>query len=83
MSNIEDLPDGQLKHAPTWRKYVDACGRCHRCKEMTSLLDPCCGVSVDFEGGSMNYEDLWEEIEQEMKDYYERDYDAEGKDRDL
>lgn len=68
--NVEDLSDAELKNSPTWLKYVDVCGRCHRCKEMTGALDPCCGVSIDFEGGSLHYEDLWEEIENEMNDYY-------------
>ena len=46
------------------RKYADAYGMCHDCKEYTEVLNPCCGARVEFEGHSTSYEDF-DEIELE------------------
>lgn len=72
--DVTELPESILKKSPTWLRYADECGRCHRCHEMTGLLDPCCGASVDFEGGTKNWEDLWNQIEEELCEQAEAQY---------
>lgn len=69
--DVTELPETQLKKSPTWLKTVDQSGTCARCGEHTSLLDPCCGVGVYFEGGLESYEDLWSEIEEELSEQAE------------
>jgi hypothetical protein len=83
MINVEDLPEEQLKKSKTWLRYVDAFGSCTACGEHCSLLDPCCGSPVWFEGGTESFDSLWEQIEDELKDAAIPDYDAQAKDNKL
>lgn len=43
-------------------KWVDEQGMCNSCHEYTSVLNPCCGSSVSFEGGSEYWETLLNEV---------------------
>lgn len=54
----------------TRQKYEGECGLCMSCKEWTPLLDPCCGGSVLYEGGTINTESLMEEIEAEENEQH-------------
>ena len=65
--NVEELPESQLKQSPTYLCYQNACGSCNSCGEMTSPLNPCCDSPVHFEGGTTYFNDLWAEIEKELK----------------
>lgn len=47
------------KHLDYWN---EECGMCMKCKEWTSVLLPCCGVSVWYEGDTMSGEDLIAEV---------------------
>lgn len=74
--DVTELPESQLKKSKTWRENVDQFGRCSRCGEMASLLDPCCGAGLHFEGGNSHYEDLWSDIEFELQEIAEADYES-------
>lgn len=64
--DVTDLPKEQLMKSATYVKWVDRTGTCSKCHEWTEVLSPCCGYAVNLEGGSVSYEDLWDEIEQEL-----------------
>ena len=66
MNDGRDLPESVLKNSKTWVQDADAEGICLGCGEHTDVLSPCCGDSVDFEGGSECADDLWSEIEEEL-----------------
>lgn len=50
------------------KDYIGECGICNRCGEWTEVLQPCCGVSVSFEGGSIDLSDF---DEVELDEYLE------------
>lgn len=83
MIDVVDLPKEQLMKSATYLRYVDATGMCMRCKEWTGVLDPCCSATVSFEGGFLNSDDLWNQIDDELKKLAEPDYDAQAKDDKL
>jgi len=47
------------------QKWTDKCGQCVSCGEWTSCLSPCCSTSVHYEGGTVNWEDLLADIQEE------------------
>jgi hypothetical protein len=38
--------------------FKNLCGMCTECKEMTSVVDPCCGGGVFFEGAFWSADDF-------------------------
>lgn len=64
---VRELPKETLLKSDTYKRHVDDCGICLRCHEWTSILDQCCGGRVIFEGGEVSADDLWDEIEEELK----------------
>ena len=66
-----ELPESQLKKSPTWVKYADEFGTCSGCGEHSGVLEYCCGDRVHFEGGTMDSEELWNEIEAELSEQAE------------
>lgn len=67
MIEVTELPESELNKSYTYMFYKDKHGRCTKCFEMTSLLDSCCGAQVDFEGYSFSMDELWEQIEEDLK----------------
>ena len=51
-----------LTKSETYKQYADASGMCTQCYEHTSVLSPCCGQSVEFEGGSVHGDDIISDI---------------------
>jgi len=45
----------------TREQAKDQCGQCSLCGEFTSLLEPCCGAPVFFEGAFYSLEDFEED----------------------
>lgn len=75
--DVQDLPDTELKKSPTWVNNVDQCGNCTKCGEHASLLDYCCSGMFHFEGGVSSSQDLWSDIEYELKEQAEaKAYDS-------
>jgi Fe-S oxidoreductase len=68
IESVQDLPEEILEKSETWREYYDVCGVCSACKEWAGALDPCCGASIYHEGGSLHWEDLWDDIEFELSE---------------
>lgn len=72
MTDIWDLPRSQLKKSNTWLKWADDFGMCTRCKEYIEVLGYCCNGTTYFEGGTIDSDDLWQEIEADLKDEAEQ-----------
>lgn len=56
----------KLTDSKTYRSMADAIGICSSCKEHTSVLSPCCGDLVYFEGGMESADDLVSDISYEL-----------------
>jgi hypothetical protein len=67
-TDVWDLPEAQLKKSSTWIKHADDFGMCTRCKEHIEVLGYCCTGVTYFEGGTIDSDGLWQEIEAELEE---------------
>lgn len=60
ISKLPKTRKGKIRHEI--EKLKSDFGMCHACGEYTSIIEPCCGVPVEFEGSSTYWEDLLHDL---------------------
>ncbi len=67
--DITETATNMLKKCPTYVRYANEFGQCLGCGEMTAVLETCCDLPLIFNGDKVTTEDLWNTIEDELKQY--------------